>query len=191
VAFAINRRRLLVGAAALCCGGAIARPAAAGPGEGLTQSILKARGETRSLTLFSVNTGEKVAVDYWVEGRYQSEALEAVCEVMRDRRSNEVTDVSPQLLDLLYAVQRKLDTRVPIEVVCGYRSPTTNAQLAKTNGAVAQNSYHTRGMAVDVRMQGRTPRQIQKAGLALNVGGVGLYSRSGFVHLDVGPPRSW
>lgn len=188
----MNRRRLLVGAAALCCGGAIVRPAAAGPGEGLAQTVQRLAANRRSLTLYSINTGEKVAVDYWVDGRYQSEAIQAVCEVMRDRRSNEVTDVAPELLDLLYAVQRKLDTSAAIEVVCGYRSPTTNARLAKNNRGVARDSYHTRGMAVDVRMQGRTPRQIQQAGLALNVGGVGLYSRSGFVHLDVGPPgRSW
>lgn len=187
---ALSRRRLLIGAATLTTGGIIAGPAAAG-GSGIVQAALREPGSARHLTLHSVNEGGRVDVAYWVDGRYQRDALREVNHLMRDRRSHEVTEISPRLLDLLFLVHRQLDTRNPIEVVCGYRSPTTNAKLAKKNKSVAKNSYHTRGMAVDVRVRDRSARQIYKIAKALHVGGVGYYGKSGFVHLDVGPPRTW
>ena len=56
---------------------------------------------------------------------------------------------------------------------------------------VAKNSYHIKGMAVDVTMKSRSVAQISHAGLNLGAGGVGRYSRSDFVHLDCGPVRRW
>ncbi|MEQ8347359.1 MAG: DUF882 domain-containing protein [Sneathiellaceae bacterium] len=187
----LSRRRLLIGAAALSTGGIIAGPAAAGQGGGFIQAALREPGAARHLTLHSVNEGDRIDVDYWVDGRYQRDALRQVNQLMRDRRSHEVIEMSPRLLDLLFLVHRQLDTRNPIEIVCGYRSPTTNAKLAKKSKSVAKNSYHTRGMAVDVRVRDRSARQIYKVAKALHVGGVGYYGKSGFVHLDVGPPRTW
>jgi len=47
------------------------------------------------------------------------------------------------------------------------------------------------GMAADVRIGGMPLAQLQKAALVLRGGGVGLYPKSGFVHIDVGPVRQW
>ncbi len=79
----------------------------------------------------------------------------------------------------------------PFEVVSGYRSPATNAALRRKSRAVAKNSYHMRGMAIDVRLPGRGVTQLRLAALRQRAGGVGYYPGSGFIHLDVGPLRRW
>jgi uncharacterized protein YcbK (DUF882 family) len=56
---------------------------------------------------------------------------------------------------------------------------------------VAKHSYHIKGMAVDLRSEGRSLEQVREAALGLQCGGVGYYPRSGFVHVDCGPIRRW
>jgi uncharacterized protein YcbK (DUF882 family) len=46
-------------------------------------------------------------------------------------------------------------------------------------------------MAVDVRVPGRSTQHIYAAAYNLQLGGVGYYPRSDFVHLDVGRVRTW
>jgi uncharacterized protein YcbK (DUF882 family) len=84
-----------------------------------------------------------------------------------------------------------LRTTAPVHVVSGYRSPRTNAMLAAASDGVARNSLHTAGMAIDIRVPGRSLRHVHRAAVALQAGGVGYYPRSGFVHLDVGRVRYW
>jgi hypothetical protein len=57
----------------------------------------------------------------------------------------------------------------------------------------APNSFHPKGMAVDITVRGLSPTELwrkckalQKKGL---IGGVGRYPS--FVHVDLGPNRSW
>jgi uncharacterized protein YcbK (DUF882 family) len=88
-------------------------------------------------------------------------------------------------------LQRRLDTRLPFEVLSGYRSPETNRALRLESRGVAKNSLHTKGMAVDIRVQDRDLRQVWRAASSLQAGGVGYYPRAGFIHLDVGEVRSW
>jgi uncharacterized protein YcbK (DUF882 family) len=47
------------------------------------------------------------------------------------------------------------------------------------------------GMAIDIRVPGRRPVDVFRAARSLKSGGVGLYARSGFVHLDTGRVRFW
>jgi uncharacterized protein YcbK (DUF882 family) len=56
---------------------------------------------------------------------------------------------------------------------------------------VAKHSYHIKGMAVDLRSEGRSLEQVREAALSLQCGGVGYYPRSSFVHVDCGPIRRW
>jgi len=76
-------------------------------------------------------------------------------------------------------------------VISGYRSPATNAALRKKGSGVARKSFHTRGMAVDLRIKGVPLRQLYRAAVALKKGGVGIYPSSGFIHVDTGPVRYW
>lgn len=76
----------------------------------------------------------------------------------------------------------------PIYINSGYRSPALNDKLV-AQGKAVKNSYHTKGQAADIVIQGLTPEQTfniienlitQKKMLQ---GGVGLYDT--FVHYDI------
>ncbi len=147
--------------------------------------------EERRLHLYSTNTGETFNRVYWADGEYVPEALEEVNHLLRDYRANLVKEIDPNLLDLLHNLHQKLDIDTPFHVISGYRSPRTNAALRKRNRRVARNSLHMSGMAVDLRVPDVHVKHICNAALEMRCGGVGYYSKRGFVHLDVGDVRTW
>jgi uncharacterized protein YcbK (DUF882 family) len=63
--------------------------------------------------------------------------------------------------------------------------------LRRRSVGIARNSYHLKGMAVDVRLPRVPLKSLRNAALKQQRGGVGFYPRSQFVHLDVGRVRSW
>lgn len=99
--------------------------------------------------------------------------------------------MDPRLIDIMSATQYLLGHDRPFSVISGYRTKKTNDALRRKSRGVAKNSYHIRGMAADLRMEGVSVAQIEKAGKLLASGGVGIYTRSNFVHLDSGPVRNW
>lgn len=145
----------------------------------------------RSVAFLNTHTGEKLKADFWVDGEYQSDVLSDIDRVLRDHRSDEVRKMDPALINLLHRLTKTLGSRKPVEVVSAYRSPATNAKLRSRSGAVAKNSYHTRGMAVDIRLPDRKLSDVYHAARSLDAGGVAFYQRSDFVHVDVGPARTW
>jgi uncharacterized protein YcbK (DUF882 family) len=50
---------------------------------------------------------------------------------------------------------------------------------------------HIEGKAIDVYLPDRALKELRRAALVLGRGGVGYYPESHFVHLDVGPVRTW
>ena len=78
-----------------------------------------------------------------------------------------------------------------VEIFCGYRSAQTNRMLRRKSRGVARKSYHLIGKAIDFRLPDQSLRKTYHAALSLKAGGVGLYSRSDFIHVDTGPVRSW
>ncbi len=147
--------------------------------------------DVRELTMEAAHTGEKLTVPYFDNGRYVSDALQAVKHIMRDHRNDKEHDIDPALLDVLTVIRERLGTNSPITIVSGYRSPETNAMLAAQSNGVAKNSYHLHGQAVDIRMDDRSSSEIFQVALSLEAGGTSLYSRSNFVHVDTGPVRTW
>lgn len=128
---------------------------------------------------------------YFRDGTYVQSALQQISYLFRDRRSNEVRRIDPKLLDVIYSVQKLLDTRETIQLISGYRTASTNAMLASQSRNVARNSYHIRGMAADIRIPGRSVSGLRQAAVSMRTGGVGTYSGSDYVHLDTGPFRTW
>jgi uncharacterized protein YcbK (DUF882 family) len=63
--------------------------------------------------------------------------------------------------------------------------------LVRATRGVVRDSLHTEAMAIDIRVPGRSLRDVQRAAMSLEAGGVGYYPRSGFVHVDVGRVRYW
>ena len=101
--------------------------------------------------------------------------------------------MDPQLFDVLWEAYRQTGATQPINVVCGYRSPTTNAALRRRSNGVAQNSQHIQGKAMDFFIPGVPLAKLRAVGLRLQAGGVGFYPSSGspFVHMDTGSVRHW
>ena len=147
--------------------------------------------EERRLHLYSTNTGETFNGVYWADGEYISQSLDEINYLLRDYRANLVKEISPDLLDLLFHLNQKLETKNPFHVLSGYRSPKTNAALRRRNRSVARNSLHMEGMAVDLRVPELHAKHLCHAALDMQCGGVGYYARRGFVHVDVGSVRTW
>lgn len=159
--------------------------------QGLQNAV--ANGDTRTISLHHMHTGEDLTVTFKRNGRYDEEALKKVNHVLRDWRRDEEIAMDPHLLDVVWEVYREVDAKVPIQVVCGYRAPATNAMLRKRSRGVAQFSQHMLGHAMDFYIPGVPLEAQREAGLRLQRGGVGYYPSSGspFVHLDVGSVRHW
>jgi len=146
----------------------------------------------RTLSFNGYNTGEKLTrVTYWADGEYVPDALAAINKALRDWRTGEIHTIEPNLLDLVYAIGRKLDTACKFELISGYRSAKTNAFLRTFDSEVAARSLHMEGQAIDLSLPIRPLKQVYDAALAMQVGGVGYYPKSNFVHLDVGRVRRW
>jgi uncharacterized protein YcbK (DUF882 family) len=150
-----------------------------------------ANGDTRSLTLRHTHTNEKVTITYKVNGRYDDEALKKLNHVLRDWREDQATSMDPHLLDLIWDVYREVEATEPIAIVCGYRSPGTNAMLRRRSSGVAKFSQHMLGKALDFYIPGVSLEKLREAGLRASRGGVGFYPSSNFVHLDTGSVRHW
>ena len=145
----------------------------------------------RSLSLINFNTQETLTVTFWSNGAYHRDALNQLNHFLRDTRDNAETEMDPLLFDVLWHTTRIVGYGGSIEVLSAFRSPTSNAWLASVSRGVARDSQHMNGNAMDIRFPGVAVYQIRQAGRALNMGGVGFYPRSGFVHLDTGPVRYW
>jgi uncharacterized protein YcbK (DUF882 family) len=152
-----------------------------------------AEGDTRTLSFRHLHTGENITITYKRDGRYDDDALKKLDLFMRDWRKDQSTHMDPHLFDLLWEVNREVGGTKPIEIICGYRAPGTNAMLRQRSSGVAQNSQHVNGQAIDFEIPGVPLEKIREVGLRLQRGGVGFYPTSGspFVHLDTGSVRHW
>lgn len=165
--------------------------AAATPAFSAAPAILKKAGNFRALSLVNGHTAERLNCVYWIDGKYVPEALEAFNYILRDWREELVKPIDPATIDIMAATHDLLDCSEPFDVVSGYRCPKTNAMLRERGRGVAKNSYHLKGMAVDLACRARSVRQVASAARSLGAGGVGRYSRSEFTHVDSGPVRHW
>ncbi len=175
-------------------GMASAAAVAALPGKGWAQDLigdLIASTGPRAVALHNLHTDEKLEAVYFDDGAYVPDALAAVNHVLRDFRTGDVHPMDPRLLDLLHTLSGTVESRRPFQIISGYRSPWTNAMLHETTPGVANNSFHMKGMASDIRLPDVELANLHRAALALGRGGVGYYPESDFVHVDVGPVRRW
>ena len=145
----------------------------------------------RLLRFENTHTGETVSTVYWADGGYLDDGLYEINGVLRDHRTDETHPIDTALLDMLFLLQSRTDSRQAYQVISGYRSPATNQALSKKSSGVAKRSYHMQGKAIDIRLPGCDLKNLQQAALDLKAGGVGYYPGSGFIHVDVGPTRRW
>jgi uncharacterized protein YcbK (DUF882 family) len=149
------------------------------------------RVKERKIALHNLWTEEYLDLTYWRDGNYLAEPLADFDYLLRDRRSGQVGEIFRGVFDQLFWLSQALGGETTFGVISGFRSVETNEMLNKTSEGVATNSLHTYGMAIDVRVQGADGERVWRQAVDLGMGGAGLYRASNFVHLDVGPVRSW
>ena len=197
-----GRRRLVkslalplgVAGVALLGGASAARAAAPSHRRQELDAVLEplSAAPQRKLELVHIHTKERLETVYWDDGVYRQDSLRAIDVLLRDWRRERARPIDPALLDQLWALQQAVAVRGPINVVCGYRTPETNAMLRRLTKGVAVNSLHIEGMAIDLRLPGCTTARLREAAQHLgHRGGVGYYPDSDFLHLDTGPARDW
>lgn len=178
-----SRRKFMLGLAA---------PAVAGALGSLPSLPAEAAVPVRRISFRHLHTGETIdQAVYFADGHYVAQNMREISHVLRDWRTDEIKPVDPKLMDLLFALQRRLQTDEPFNIVCGYRCPATNAMLRRMSHGVAKNSLHMKAMAIDLQMPSRSLRDVRNAAVQLRLGGVGYYPASDFVHVDTGPIRYW
>ncbi|MDX5401067.1 MAG: D-Ala-D-Ala carboxypeptidase family metallohydrolase [Rhodobacterales bacterium] len=92
--------------------------------------------------------------------------------------------VDDHALDKLQALRERLGK--PMLITSAYRSVAHNRRVGG-----AKNSMHMQGIAFDVRMENHDPHEFEAAARAVGFTGFGYYPKSGFMHIDTGPARSW
>jgi len=92
--------------------------------------------------------------------------------------------VNEEALNKLQSLRSLLNK--PLVLTSAYRSPEHNKKVGG-----AKNSQHMRGIAFDVRMENHDPHEFERAARAVGFTGFGYYPKSGFMHIDTGPARTW
>ena len=166
------------------------------PGAGLLADYadsLPEDGEKYEIKLTHSHTGDAIDVIYRIGDTYIPEALDQLNNFLRDTHNEEVNQYDPRTFDVLHTMLARLGkNNATIDVLSGYRSQETNDELrASGTTNAAEHSQHIVAKAVDLRVDGVPAPLVRDAALSLNAGGVGYYPRSQFVHVDVGPVRTW
>ena len=117
---------------------------------------------------------------YNPDGSYNVDAIKAASHMLRCRRTDTEKEMEPRLLAIISHVFDHFGER-RIDVVSGFRNQR------KTT------SYHYKGTAADIRIEGVPARKLRAFVETLDAGGmgIGIYPVTGFVHIDVRPPPSY
>jgi len=171
----INRRHLL--GAGIVIGGAA-----------LTPHLLFGNVDSdKSITLHVLETGERETIKFWSNGNYVSEGLDSINHILRDFKTDFSGAFDINLLNVLHSLVSDTNEPREIEVVQGFMTETPDDRFVKNS----PNYYHSRGQAMDLRVPGVTLEHLAMDIMRWFDGGIGLYKKKNFVHLDVGAPRRW
>jgi uncharacterized protein YcbK (DUF882 family) len=151
------------------------------PSEGGRPVLRAPSGEVGHFTLESTNTGESMEVRInLASGEIEPASYRQLRHLLRCLRTGAETPPDPRLLELLFRISQR--THQKIILVSGFRAPMFST---------ATLSYHTRGMAADIRVPGMTPLMVRDLAFAMGVKGIGYYPVSEFVHVDVRPDQQY
>lgn len=126
------------------------------------------------LVLVSLNSGERVELEAHGEnGAFSARDAEEARWLFRERGSGRSHPIEPKLLDTLYRIQRHFGAPL-LRVVSGYRAPKPGS-----------HSNHGRGRACDFVVPGTTDKVVAELARSYGFRGVGIYPKSGFVHVDI------
>ena len=136
-----------------------------------TEAVPKPSGD---LWLYSPNFREEVKVNiYDASGGFNEEALAELDHIFRCKRTGEQRAVDPRLYETVSVIQDHFVGK-RIELVSGFRFQEN------------ESSRHFHASAADMRIEGISIRELYDYAESLDPGGmgIGIYPRSGFVHVD-------
>jgi uncharacterized protein YcbK (DUF882 family) len=144
---------------------------------------------SRRLSLFNAHTGEKFDGPYRSADGVIGSAVSELSEFLRDHHSGVTATMDIGVIDFLWEVLAEVGT-TGATILSAYRTPETNAKLARTTFGVAEHSLHMYGRAIDFTI-GSPLQEAMTAARGMRRGGVGWYPRSHFIHIDTGAVRNW
>ncbi len=132
--------------------------------------------EGRTLLVLEIlNTEERLELaPVRDDGGWTEADLERASHALRDPRNSQEKPIEPRVLDLAYRVQVHFQAKA-LRVVSAYRRGV---------------SKHGKGRAIDIVVPGARDDEVARFARTFGFVGVGLYPRSGFIHLDT-RPRSY
>lgn len=175
----LNRRTFIKTSLQVCAGLALSAP---------LHSLASLKG-CRPMCFYHTHTGERFKLDYSAE--FCLAVQGELNTFLRDFRTGDIHTIDPKLIDTLHKIRKLSGSRGEIEIISGYRSPTTNKHLRSRSNGVAKKSLHMQGQALDIRMADLDTGKLRDVAASLGQGGVGYYPKSDFVHIDTGKVRSW
>jgi uncharacterized protein YcbK (DUF882 family) len=141
------------------------------------------------LNLLNAHTGEKFSGIYRDDNGPIPRVMDELSVFLRDFHCGEKIGIDVGVLDFLSGVLQTVGEN-KATILSAYRTPETNAMLAKKGFKAAENSQHLYGRALDVHMSDKLA-EAMKTARAMQRGGVGWYPHSNFMHIDTGPVRNW
>ena len=100
-----------------------------------------------------------------------------VVEEFASRDGADEVKIDTKLVDYLEKIRTHFNK--PTTINSGYRTPEHNAKV----GGV-KDSYHVKGMAADICVQGAKSKDVALYAESLKIGGIGWYEKQNFVHID-------
>lgn len=123
-------------------------------------------------------------------GQWRTDVAEKLKAIFRSRADGETFVLDKRLIELADHLQDHFGADT-VEVISAYRSPEFNRHLKATGHNVANESFHTKGLAMDIHLDEVDEASVRDYLLALKLGGVGYYGNKLMVHMDFGPVRTW
>jgi uncharacterized protein YcbK (DUF882 family) len=125
-----------------------------------------------TLVLEMIHTQERIELAPLREdGGFTAEDLALATHALRDPRNDEECDADERVLDIVYQIEIKFHAKA-VRVVSAYRGPRYH------------HSRHGVGRALDLVVPGTRDEEVAKFARSIGFVGVGVYPRSGFVHVD-------
>lgn len=133
---------------------------------------------TGELWLYAENFREELKINiYEADGSLNQAALASLDHTFRCKRTQEERAVDPRLYEILSIIQDHFG---------GKRITLTSGFRFQSN----EGSRHFHAAAMDIKVEGVPNREVYEFAQTLDMGGmgIGIYPRSGFVHVDFRAP---
>lgn len=142
-----------------------------------------------SRELWLIRGREEFRAPYAQNGILIRDGYLGACHILRDVEAGKSHIIDPAILEILAAINAWMTINKefrPINVNSAYRSLATNRRAGG-----ASRSLHMEGRAVDIRIPGISAIALSHIAREVSVGGIGIYARRDFLHLDTGDNRGW